>query len=77
MKVLQQRLEGTLEGAATSDVKVEADPNRQYAMKYLDLIDANDSNLRWLHGQGRMTFICPILREPTRTRNLRSIVSTT
>ena len=45
MKVLQQRLEGTLEGATTSDVKVEADPNRQYAMKYLDLIDANDSNL--------------------------------
>lgn len=76
MKVLQQRLEGTLEGATTSDVKVEADPNRQYAMKYLDLIDANDSNLL-VCAQGRMTFICPILREPTRTRNLRSIVSTT
>ena len=45
MKALQQRLEGTLEGAAESDIKVEADPNRQYAMKYLDLIDANDSNL--------------------------------
>ena len=37
MKALQQRLEGTLEGAAESDIKVEADPNRQYAMKYLDI----------------------------------------
>lgn len=45
MEILQQRLEGTLEGADPSDVKVEANANRQYAMKYLDLIDANDSNL--------------------------------